>query len=205
MELHDVIQNRRSIRKFKTDPVPESLIRELINTARLAPSAANIQPTRYVIVQSTATKEQLTPYTLPFVTKAPVIIICCIDTTAWSTALTRFTELKNSGIFRDNIEDGKRIETYQQEGLMDRMADSQVGRMHLWQNAAIAIDHLTLRAVDLGLSSCWVGLVDREKVKALLGLEEQYEVVALLPIGYADQEAAPRPRMGLDEVLLQVV
>ncbi len=204
MELKTVIQNRRSTRKFKPDPVPEAFIREVIDTARFAPSAANIQPTRFVVVQSAAMKEQLAPYTLPFVTKAPVIIVCCVDAGAWSTAPARFTELKKSGVFRDNTEDGQLIET-QQSDMLARLTDTPIGRMHLWQNAAIAIDHLTLRAVDLGLSSCWVGMVDRDKVKAILGLAALYEIVALLPLGYADQTAAPRPRISLDEVLLQIV
>ena len=52
MELKEVIETRRSIRKFKTDPVPEAYIDELLEAARLAPSGGNIQPWRFVVIKS---------------------------------------------------------------------------------------------------------------------------------------------------------
>jgi len=59
MELNDIIQQRRSTRKFKTDPVPDSLIDELLEAARLAPSGSNLQPWRFIIVRSNAIKQKL--------------------------------------------------------------------------------------------------------------------------------------------------
>jgi len=78
-------------------------------------------------------------------------------------------------------------------------------KAYLNLNAAIAIDHITLRAVDLGLGSCWVMMFDKEKVKNLLDLDERYDVVALLPIGYPDQDPNQRPRLDISEVLLKEI
>jgi nitroreductase len=64
---------------------------------------------------------------------------------------------------------------------------------------------LTLRATDLGLGSCWIMMFDREKVKKLLGLDEKYDIVALLPIGYPDQAPVQRPRLNIKEVLLKEI
>ena len=62
---------------------------------------------------------------------------------------------------------------------------------------------MTLKAVDLGLGSCWVGFVDRAKVKELLDLDDTYEVVALLPIGYPDQNPPPRPRLSIGDIVVK--
>ena len=78
-------------------------------------------------------------------------------------------------------------------------------KSYLNLNAAIAIEHITLRAVDLGLGSCWVMMYDKEKVKELLGLDENYDVVALLPIGYPNQSPTQRPRFSIDKVSLKEI
>ena len=62
-----------------------------------------------------------------------------------------------------------------------------------------------LRAVDLGLGSCWVMMFDKDKVKKLFGLDENYDVVALLPIGYPNQSPSQRPRFNMDKLLLKEV
>jgi len=62
-------------------------------------------------------------------------------------------------------------------------------------NVAIAIEHMVLEAVELGLGSCWVRLFDEKKVKQLLALPEHFRVVALLPVGVPNEEPKPRPRL----------
>jgi len=66
---------------------------------------------------------------------------------------------------------------------------------------AIAIDHATLAAVDEGLGTCWIGAFDEEIAKSALGVPENIRVVASTPLGYPDQESAPRPRRALDEIM----
>jgi nitroreductase len=51
-------------------------------------------------------------------------------------------------------------------------------------DVAIAVDHMTLAAVDLGLGTCWIGKFDETKVKELLGIPAQVRVVELLTFGY---------------------
>jgi len=71
MELLKVIESRRSIRKFKSDEIPENYITELIEAGRFAPSGINIQPTRYVVIKSCETRKKLNECTpLPFVAAA---------------------------------------------------------------------------------------------------------------------------------------
>jgi nitroreductase len=51
-------------------------------------------------------------------------------------------------------------------------------------DVAIALDHITLAAVEVGLGTCWIGAFDEGEVKAILGIPEEVRVVALMPIGY---------------------
>lgn len=63
------------------------------------------------------------------------------------------------------------------------------GKDHSDIDVAIAIDHMTLAAADLGLGTCWVCSFDTKKCHSYLNLPEHLEVIALLPIGYPTGEA----------------
>ncbi|OEU71272.1 MAG: hypothetical protein BA863_11035 [Desulfovibrio sp. S3730MH75] len=85
MELLNVITNRRSIRRFKQDAVPDEMIRELLDAARLAPSGGNCQPWRFVLIKSPTCKELLAKVVpQPFATQALLIIAVCVDKNAMS-------------------------------------------------------------------------------------------------------------------------
>lgn len=58
-ELHNFLRTRRSVRRFKADPVPDSVINDILFTATFAPSAHNRQPWRFVVLTDAATKEKL--------------------------------------------------------------------------------------------------------------------------------------------------
>lgn len=202
MELLEAMKARRSIRKFKADPIPEALVTQLIQAAQLAPSGSNIQPTRFIVIKSDAVRAQLSEATpLPFVSQAPLVLACCIDLESLGGMSTRARELKEAGAFVDTPLDKMDLESYAKRKPMN----PTVAEAYLRLNAAIALDHLTLRAVDLGLGTCWVMMFNQEKVKEILGLDENYNVVALLPIGYPDQNPKARPRIELSQIILKEV
>lgn len=68
-------------------------------------------------------------------------------------------------------------------------------------NLAIAIDHMTLAARELGLGTCWIGAFDQEPVRRALGIPGSVEVVELLPLGYPAEWPSPRPRKPLEEIV----
>lgn len=202
MELLEVIQNRRSIRKFKPDEVPEEYIHQLIEAGRLAPSGTNLQPARYIVIKSEEARTKLKDCTpLPFVSAAPAIIACCVDTNSITSTGERMKELKEAQAFVDTPLNN----TDENYNKGKQSIDTASLKAYLNLNVAIAIDHITLRATDLGLGSCWVMMFDKEKVKALLNLEDRYDVLALLPIGYPDQTPKQRPRLDYNEVLLKEI
>jgi len=142
MELLEVIQNRRSIRKFKPDEVPEEYIHQLIEAGRLAPSGTNLQPARYIVIKGEEARTKLKDCTpLPFVSAAPAIIACCVDTNSITSTGERMKELKEAQAFVDtplnnadeNYNKGK------------QSIDTASLKAYLNLNVAIAIDHITLR------------------------------------------------------------
>jgi len=68
------------------------------------------------------------------------------------------------------------------------------GKDHCDIDVAIAVDHMTLAATDLGLGTCWVCAFDAEKCHKTLGLPENLEVIALMPLGYPADKGAPEKR-----------
>jgi len=75
----EAIKTRRSVRKYKPTPVPESLLKEVLNAARMAPSADNSQPWKFVVVRDEQTKLKLAAAAngQKFITQAPIIIVAC--------------------------------------------------------------------------------------------------------------------------------
>jgi nitroreductase len=68
-------------------------------------------------------------------------------------------------------------------------------------DVAIAIDHMTLAAVAMGLGTCWVGAFYEERVKAILSIPSEIRVVELLTLGYPKEEpSAPKDRLPLKEI-----
>jgi nitroreductase len=200
MELSDVIALRRSIRKFRQEDISADTIRQLLEAARLAPSGSNIQPARFIVAQSQAAKEtlgQFTPY--KFIIKASVVFVCCADLTAISTRDKRAGELLEAGAF-----DGVEV-NFDNNAPYSSVMDNEAAKAYLSMNVAIAVEHIVLKAVDLGLGSCWLGRFDRDKLKEYLQLDESIYPVVLLPVGYPDQTPKARPRFDLDKLMLKTI
>jgi len=85
MDFYEVIQGRRSVRKYKTDPVDDDKLQRILNAARLAPSAANRQPISFIVVRDDKIKRKLKDaYSQEWFYTAPVIICACtLSDKAW--------------------------------------------------------------------------------------------------------------------------
>ena len=69
-------------------------------------------------------------------------------------------------------------------------------------DVAIALDHITLAAVELGLGTCWIGHFDEKEVKQILGIPEKIRVVELMPLGYpANPSVIEKTRFPLDVIV----
>jgi len=196
----EAIEQRRSIRKFKADAVPEEHIRALIDAARLAPSGSNAQPWRFKIVTDETTRSKLAEaaYDQSFVAQAPVVLVCCADIQGYLTdTVSGIQDLGKAGAVETSIV--RRIRTRVEE-LRTMKVEDVIPRIAL--NVGIAIEHIVLRALDFGLGSCWMRAFDEQMVKDIFGWGDNISVVALLPVGYPDEAPAPRKRRTIEEILL---
>lgn len=201
MELSNIIASRRSIRKFKPEDISAETVQLLLDAARLAPSGSNLQPSRFIVAQSSSAKEalgQCTPY--KFIIKASVVFVCCADLTAISTRERRMGELLEAGAF-----EGIEVNFDSASPYARALMEAEAAKAYLSMNVAIAVEHIVLKAVDLGLGSCWLGRFDRDKLKEYLNLDETIYPVVLLPVGYPDQSPKQRPRLSLDHLVLKTI
>ena len=81
MEVFDCIRNRRTVREFKPDPVPEEVLHKILQAGRWAPSSSNSQPWHFVVVQEPATLQRLGEIATQgaFIANAPVVIAIVMD------------------------------------------------------------------------------------------------------------------------------
>lgn len=79
MKVLEVIKKRRSVRKYKEDPIPEKDLMRVLEAARLAPSGKNFQPWKFIIVKDKELKEKLAQASAGqfFMAEAPIIIVGC--------------------------------------------------------------------------------------------------------------------------------
>jgi len=200
----EAIEKRRSIRKFKTDPVPDEHITDLLNAARLAPSGCNAQPWRFKIIKDQETKLKLSQaaYDQSFIAEAPVVMVCCADIKGYlEGTVSGIQDIGKIGAVEDRIVKILLKRAEQMELQMKFMNKDQLG-LRIAFNVAIAVEHIVLRALDFGIGSCWVRLIDEQMIKAIFSWDENIHVVALLPIGYPAESPPPRKRLKLEEILI---
>mgnify|MGYP000362531501 CR=1 FL=1 len=164
MDVFEAIKERRSVRAYRNDPIPEEKLNRILEAARLAPSAHNAQPWKFIVVKDEKKKEALAEasHGQSFIAQAPVVIV--------AVALDP-EDVMSSGVPSYAV------------------------------NLAIAVDHMTLQAVEEGLGTCWIGAFSQEEVKKILEIPEKYKVVAILPVGYPADSPTPKIRKSLDEIV----
>lgn len=79
MDFYKVIETRRSVRSYKSDPVPDEVLQKILNAARIAPSGSNRQPWKFIIIKDPERKRKMIDLCegQKFVAEAPVLIVAC--------------------------------------------------------------------------------------------------------------------------------
>jgi len=208
LTVWEAIKRRRSIRKFVPDDVPEDMVNQMLEAARLAPSASNRQPWRFLVVRDKEIRKQLSRICLGqrFIEEAPVVIVCFGDFERYSDTARKKRRQESldsgvastaSGLFADPefIAYIDSLPVPPREQLVTPVV----------ANTYIAIEHLVLMATALGLSTCWVGAFeDPAEINRLFGLDDTLLLVAVIPVGYAaGQIPPPRPRLPLEEIIVK--
>ena len=164
MDVIEAIPKRKSIRAYKSTPVPENKLNQVLEAARLAPTGGNRQEMKFVVVKDEKTRKKLSEATggLKHVAEAPVVIVAVATQP-------------------------------------ERMMICDVPAYPV--DVAIAIDHMTLAAYDVGLGTCWIGAFQQEMVKDILGIPGSCKVVQLLTLGIPNEEGRPKVRKPIEQLI----
>jgi nitroreductase len=176
MTAKECILERRSIRKFKPDAIDHELIRQVVETASYAPSWKHTQITRYIAIEGALKDKIAEEGTQMFPNNGAII--------KNAPVLIAVTIIKGrSGYERDGS-----FSTDRGDG---------------WQmyDAGVASQTFCLAAHEAGLGSVIMGIFDRPIVSSLLEIPDDRELVALIPIGYPDEQPAAPRRKPVDELI----
>ncbi|MFH0846489.1 MAG: nitroreductase family protein [Chloroflexota bacterium] len=206
LTVKEAIQKRRSVRRFKDQPVADELIREILEAARLAPSAMNLQPWRFIVVKDQEKRSKLAEicWHQKSIAEAPVAIACFGDRGAYSRESR--TRRREEVIERGATSQGTnrfadpKFREYVKSHPLPLAQDTIVS---IVSNTFIAIENMLLMATGLGLATCWVGgFTESDKLSQLLGAPEEWFPIAVIPVGYAEGDIGPdRPRRALTNIV----
>lgn len=172
----ECIKGRRSIRKFKPDSVPHDLLSTIVETASYAPSWKHTQIVRYVAVENPLKDRIADECTSAYHNNGNII--------RNAPMLIAVTFVKNrSGFERDGSYTTHRGDSWQ-------MFDT-----------GIACEAFCLAAYEAGLGSVILGIFDDEKAAEILEIPEDRDLVALIPIGYPDEEPVAPKRKPVEDLL----
>jgi nitroreductase len=161
MELIEAIKTRRSIRKYIDKPVEDEKLQSVLEAVRMAPSWANYQCWRLVVIREKSMKQRISELSyvesffapkgyksnpsMKALAEAPVVIVLCADP-------------GQSGVLW--------------------------GQNYYLVDIGLAAQNLMLAAKAQGLGTVFVGVYDEEKLKRLLSIPEAIRIVGLFPLGY---------------------
>lgn len=174
MEVLGVIRSRRSVRRYKSTPLDAKTLELVLEAARWAPSWANTQCWRFIVVEDGELKKELantlnpTNPAIDALKGAPLVIVAC-------------AELGKSGY-------------YHGEPMTDK------GDWCMF-DVALSMQNLVLAAHSLGLGTVYVGRFDAKKVASLIGLPAGFGVIAMTPLGYPDEESKTVTRKEPSEII----
>jgi len=170
-----LVSQRKSIRRFNERNLDRTDVLKCLEAARLAPSAENAQPWRYLVIDDPDVKNKFADkvfsgiYSVSkFAKKAPVLILVMAEL----------------NIITHRI--AKQIQNIQ---------------FHLI-DIGISGEHLVLQAEELGIGSCWMGWFSIRKTRKFFNIPKKYKILALLAMGYYDKKPSrEKKRKNIEEIV----
>ncbi|MFZ5814174.1 MAG: nitroreductase family protein [Bacillota bacterium] len=206
----NLVRTRRSIRRYKPDPVPDEMLLQAIDLATWAPNGGNFQPWQFWIIKNRDVINQMAD---------------AVD--ARSRLMASWPE---SEPFREHADRWVRVGAFFRhapaciavmvggyQSIADKLlaargtADPAAAEMAEWrrfgasriQTIGGAIMILLLELHRQGLGACWMAGPQQAKgeIEQILGVPREYEFVALIPVGYPAEEREGAPRKPLEQVV----
>ena len=161
MALLELLKHRKSVRDFLDRPVEREKIMMCLEAARVAPSACNSQPWKFIIVDDRELKNRLCDTALSgiysmnsFCKTAPVVVAVVSEKSKFLAGISEMLR----------------------------------GTKYYLIDIGIACEHFVLQAEDLGLGTCWIGWFDEQAVKSILNVPRSKKIDILIALGYYDRD-----------------
>ena len=187
MEIKQAIEDRRSIRKFKPEPVSKEILEKILRAGTLAPSGKNKQPWKFYVVQGDKRKEMV-----EVMGKG----LERLENEGHRTGSAKFTrkimETAPVTIFVFNPDS--------KHPLLERHVLEKFSDLVDIQSVGAAIQNMLLAAMAFGLGSLWICDIFYAYEEFCDWFREKGELIAAVSLGYPDQAPNPRPRRTVDDV-----
>jgi nitroreductase len=183
-----LLQHRTSARKFQKRPVPEDVIQDMLEAARLSPSGGNEQPWAFGVITDCDMINGITKlaYGQKWIASAPLVIVLCT-------------------VCVEDERGGRDIQKYRYPHFAWEIA--QMPQELYWalnqeeHQTKIPGTHMVMTALEHGVASCWVSRFNVEQLAQLLNLPDHYLPSEILVFGYPEFDQEPRSKKSLDEVV----
>jgi nitroreductase len=166
MAVRNAIARRVSCRAYQPKPVPQAQLMQILEAARLAPSACNRQPWRFAVVSDPELRRRIVEegflpgIKMTWALDAPVHVVIGMERSFVTHRLAAFVS----------------------------------GVNYPWVDIGIAGEHLVLAATELGLGTCWIGWIRPRVVAKIVGWPASVKPVIVITVGYpCDPDAGIPP------------
>lgn len=175
MTFDEIVNARHSVRSFDPDrPVSDGQITAMCGAARLAPSAVNSQTWRFIAVRDRERIRRLCREGMGPVIRNRFMM----DAPLVIVGCARLDFITNT------------------------LGTGVTGIEYYLVDMGIAMEHLVLKATELGLGTCWIGWINEDKIRAILSIPKNVRVVTMVAVGYQKQiKARQHSRKPLENIL----
>ncbi|RPJ27505.1 MAG: nitroreductase [Chloroflexi bacterium] len=187
-----LLKNRASVRRFQNRPVPEDVIQEMLEAARLSPSGGNEQPWVFGVITDCDLIAEIAKlaHGQEWIAGAPLVIVLCT-------------------LCVEDGRGGRDIQLHRYPRYAQAIAE--IPQSLYWalnqeeHQTKIAGTHMVLAALEHGVGSCWVSRFDVEGLAGFLNLPSNYLPSEILVFGYPEGQPAPRSKKSLEELVFRDV
>lgn len=197
----NLVKMRRSIRNFKTDPIPDEYVEKIIEAARWAPSGGNSQPWEFIIIKDKDVKDKIVNIIMEHSDYNRKVELTREEVIRFPTAVNPPKEpgFKYAPVFIIVCGDPRTKEAYPLLTMITR------GDSHFTSSLASAFLYMALAATTLGLGSQWVSATGSPYVKCLLkellGIPERIDIYDMMALGYPAQKPADKVLRSINDII----
>lgn len=189
MGFYEVVAKRRSVRKFREEPVPEEALNKVLDAGRWAPSAGNTQPWHFIVITNAIVKGRIAKTCTEFSRKAWA---------NFSPETSRYLAARGGSW------DKSAMAKIPVLIAVCYSVPKQIREELILGSAWCAIENMLLAATAEGLGSCiytFYGLEEEKQIKEILGVPENHRIAALIQLGYSAAEPQKPSRKALKEIV----